>query len=71
MSGIADIAWLKVVAGVIGHRQEIIKVAGIGQFIIHHYLNVAIFLYHVLHKIGADEAGSACDQYIFHNQHSL
>ena len=63
---VTDIALHKVVTGVLFHRRQILQIAGIGQRIQIHKLDITAFPQDVLNKIGADKPGAAGHKYIFH-----
>ena len=64
---VAYVAVDKHIALVPLHRQEVFKIARVGQQVkVDEKLNILLFPQYVLHKIRADEARAACNKNSFH-----
>ena len=60
----ADVCPLENVVGRVLHVLQVGEVAGISQLVEVHNPVVRVFLYKQAHDVRADEAGTACDEYI-------
>lgn len=63
---VADVAFDKEAARVVNVVGNGAEIAGIGEEVKHHDLNVGVFLENVLHVVGSDETGASGDEISFH-----
>ena len=64
---VADVALHEDVAGVALDVLQVLQVAGVGQLVQIDEADVLVLLQHVMHKVGADETGTAGNKIGFHN----
>ena len=65
--GVADVAVHEGVAGVVLDVAQVLEVAGVGELVEVHDLDVVVPGEHVAHEVGADEPGAAGD----HESHAV
>ena len=63
---VGNVAFDEPVAQVVTHVEQVVQVAGVIQFVEYHHLVGGIFTDEIVNEVGADEAGPAGDENVFH-----